>query len=70
MQDGEAHWPAVEKGLNAEHRYERESWWGLLQRALDLPAYLHDAAAAPDAQQARRLSREQVLGARAARRSR
>ena len=69
VQEGAAHWPPIEAGLNAEHRYEREGWWGLLRVALDLPEYMHDAGAVPGTPHARRLERDEVLRALQARRS-
>ena len=63
VQQGEQHWPVIAAGLGSKHRYERVAWWRLLRRGLDLPAYMHDAAAAPDAARVRRLDRTQVLAA-------
>lgn len=66
VQEGEAHWPAIQAGLEHEDRHVREAWWRLLRAALDLPGHRHDPH--PKAPQAkRRLDKQAALAARAAR---
>jgi HEAT repeat protein len=63
VQEGAKHWPPIEKGLLSPHRYVREDWWGLVRRALDLPAFVNNAWAAADAPRVRRLDRSEALAA-------
>jgi len=69
VQEGEQHWAPIEQGLSSQHRYEREEWWRMLRTALDLPAYLHDAKALPDARHVRRVTKEVALARLAERRA-
>ncbi len=70
VQEGEKHWPHIEKGLADERRFTRERWWLLLRHALDLPAWVHSAKAAPDAPLVRRLSAKEAVAALKERRAR
>ncbi|MEZ6026966.1 MAG: HEAT repeat domain-containing protein [Planctomycetota bacterium] len=61
VQEGPAAvWDEVEAGLTANTREQRHAWWDLVRRALDLPAYIHDAQSEPKDETARHLTREQV----------
>ena len=68
VQHGEAHWPAVRKGLEDGQRVLRRTWWDLVRGALRLPDHLHDPVTDPGDPYARQLDDAKALEALKARR--